>query len=634
MSSLAEKLSEAVGAAFAANGLPENLGTVRVSDRPDLAQFQCNGAMAAGKAAKKNPREVAERIVLHLQSHPPTQPSPHGGEGLAKNSLPPTGGGLGWGGGSAFSKIEIAGPGFININITDDYLAAHLAEIAADEWLGAGAFSQGGSAVLDYGGPNIAKPMHVGHLRAAIIGDSLRRIMKFAGYRTLGDVHMGDWGTHMGMIISEYLRTGRQDFVMQTDLGSDDEIRALMEDLGDLYPKVAAACKADEARLKEAQEATVKIQNKEPAHYALWQKIREASVLGMRGNYARLHVHFDLWKGEADVHDYIAPMVADMKAKKLAREDDGALIVDVAQEGDKKEMPPLILYKRDGAVLYGTTDLATLAERMKLYQPQKIVYVVDQRQHLHFEQVFRASRMAGIVPEGIELTHAGFGTMNGPDGKPFKTRAGGVMRLEDLVKMGIDKARERLLEADLAQDMSEAEKEDVAHKVAIAAIKFADLHNQRQSDYIFDLDRLTSFEGKTGPYLLYQAVRIKSLLRKAVEQGLSSRRKPGSGKHEPDPGFRRDDNVFVIGDTDRPLALLLTEMPDAFEAALRHYMPHHICEYAYKLANGFSSFYAACHILSESDEKLRASRLALCELTFRQLELCLEWLGIEAPERM
>ena len=618
MSSLAEKLSGVVGEVFAASDLPSDLGQVRVSDRPDLAQFQCNGAMAAAKIAGKNPREIANDIVEKLKSCPsPTALTPNGEAPLPSPLRERAGPAQREGEGSIFSKIDIAGPGFINLDITDEYLAAHLAEIAAEERAGVGLFAEGEIAVLDYGGPNIAKPMHVGHLRAAIIGDSLRRIMGFAGYNTLGDVHMGDWGTHMGMIISEYIRQGRQDFVMHINLADDEEVDTLMQDLNDLYPVIAHECKENPARKKEAQDATVQIQNKEPEYFALWQKIKEASIIGMRNNYERLNVHFDLWKGEADVHDYIAPMVEDLIERNFAVEDDGAWIVPVKQDEDTKEVPPLMLYKSDGAVMYGTTDLATIVERVRLYDPVKIIYVVDQRQHLHFEQVFRASWMAGITDnDRTELTHAGFGTMNGPDGKPFKTRAGGVMRLEDLLNMAIEKAQQRIDEAALAQDMSAKEKADVAHKVAIAAIKFADLQNQRHADYIFDLDRLTSFEGKTGPYLLYQAVRIKSLLKKAGDQG----DKPGDS--------------FVIRDEDRALALLLTEMPDAFDAALRNYAPHHICEYVYKLANGFSSFYGSCHILSEADQVLKQSRLALCAQTCKQIELCLEWLGIAVPERM
>lgn len=589
MTSLAHKLSETVGQVFAAKELPADLGAVRVSDRPDLAQFQCNGAMAAAKIAKKAPRDIANDIVTDLLQS------------------------------AAFARVDIAGPGFINLDVTDEFLAQHLGGVAADDHLGVTPLSREETVVLDYGGPNIAKPMHVGHLRAAIIGDALRRIMGFAGYNTLGDVHMGDWGTHMGMIISEYIKTGRQDFVLNTDTADAAQVAALMADLSDLYPKVAAACKEDEERKQEAQDATVRIQNKEPDYFALWQKIKEASVSGMRSNYELLDVHFDLWKGEADVHDYIAPMVEDLRAKDYAVEDQGALIVNVKRNDDNKEVPPLILYKRDGAVMYGTTDMATLVERMKLYAPSKVVYVVDQRQHLHFEQVFRASKMAGIVPDNVELTHAGFGTMNGTDGKPFKTRAGGVMKLEDLIAMGIEKAQQRLSEAALGQDMDDAEKQDIAHKVAIAAIKFADLQNQRHSDYVFDLDRLTSFEGKTGPYMLYQAVRIKSLLRKAEGQGLSV-------------NAAQD---FVLSENgDRALALLLSEFPDAFAATLNNYAPHHLCEYAYKLAQQFSSFYGSCHILSEENEALRQSRLALCALTYNMLERVLGLLGITIPERM
>ena len=585
MKPITEKLTDIVGQAFEACGLPREMGFVRVADRPDLAQFQCNGAMAAAKAAKKNPREVAQAVVDSLKND------------------------------GTFSKLEIAGPGFININVTDEYLAAHMAEIAGDGHLGANTVKPD-TVVLDYGGPNIAKPMHVGHLRAAIIGDSLRRIMDFAGYKTLGDVHMGDWGTHMGMIVSEYLKTGQAQKILSTDLDDAASVAALMNDLSDLYPKVSGACKEDEARKAEALDATLKIQNKNPAHYKLWEVIRAASMRGMKANYELLDVHFNLWKGESDVHDLIPPMVEDLKKRGFAVEDDGAVIVPVKKNDDKKEFPPLILYKRDGAVMYGTTDLATIVERMRDYKPVKIIYVVDQRQHLHFEQVFRAARLSGIAAESTELTHAGFGTMNGADGKPFKTRAGGVMRLEDLIVMGLEKARARMEEAEIAKDFTAAEKEDIAHKVAIAAIKFADLQNQRHADYVFDLDRLTSFEGKTGPYLLYQAVRIKSLLRKADHTVT-----PSAGQ-------------MVIHDEDRALALLLTQFPDAFDAALNNYAPHHLCDYAYKLAQEFSRFYSSCHILSEENKALKSSRLALCALTVRTMETALGLLGISVPERM
>ena len=612
MTSIANKLSELVGSAFEAAGLPRELGEVRVSDRPDLAQFQCNGAMGAAKVAqgenRKNPREVAQIIVDYLTTH-----YCHSGAGrnLCKNAEKDSG--LRRNDSVVFSKIEIAGPGFINLNVTDDYLQDHLQDLKN---FGVEPTSEDKYIILDYGGPNIAKAMHVGHLRAAIIGDSIRRMMTFAGYKTLGDVHLGDWGTHMGMLIADYLREGEEALVLETDVKNEAAVMALMEDFGARYPKASGAAKENPDLMREAQETTVKLQNKLAPYYPIWQKIREVSVAGMKNTYAQLGVEFDLWKGEADVHDYIAPMVAKMKADGLAVEDDGALIMKVAIDTDNKKIPPMILYKRDGAVMYGTTDCATLLERMKIYDPARVVHIVDQRQSLHFEQVFRAVRKAGIVGDDVELTHAGFGTMNGKDGKPFKTREGGIMRLEDLIVMAEEKARDRLSEANLAADMAEAEREMIAHKVALAAIKFADLQNQRQADYIFDLDRLTSFEGKTGPYLLYQAVRIKSLLAKAKAQGL------------------KISKTLKINEADRNLSLLLAEFPDALDLSIRNYAPHHLCEYAYKLAQVFSSFYGNCHILSEEDEELKGSRLLLCQKTVVQLEQVLNLLGITVPMRM
>lgn len=595
MTSLSQKLTEIVGAAFAAQNLPAALGAVRVSDRPDLAQFQCNGAMAAAKRAGttkgiskpgglsptkgvsdiQNPREIAQNTINEL----------------CKNNM--------------FSKLEIAGPGFINITVTDDFIESHLSEIRHDPRAGIGIVSHE-TILLDYGGPNIAKPMHVGHLRASIIGDTLRRICKYAGYNALGDVHMGDWGTPMGMIISELEARGELD-------------RALsMDDLEEIYPAAAKACKDDAARMERARQATVKLQDGDLKYRQVWQGFIDVSVAGMKKNFDALGVHFDLWEGEASVHDLIAPMVEKLRGQGLAQESDGALVVDVALEGDKKEMPPLILYKRDGAVMYGTTDLATIVDRMQKFGPAKMIYVVDQRQSLHFEQVFRAARKSGIAPENIELTHAGFGTMNGTDGKPFKTRAGGVMKLEELISMAVEKAQARLDEAEIGADFSPEERSDIAHKVAIAAIKFADLQNNRVADYVFDIDRMISFEGKTGPYLLYQAVRIKSLLRKAESQNL---------------GISESQKI-KIEDADRKLALSLAELPDHFEAALRNYTPHVLCDYAYKLAQEFSSFYGSCHILSETDAELRASRLALCSQTYSQLELVCNLLGMDIPERM
>ncbi len=583
MLSLLEKLSAEVGKTFSSLGLPAELGSVRASDRPDLCQFQCNGAMAAAKQAKKNPREIAQSVV----------------EALSGNEI--------------FSKIEIAGPGFINLDVTDEFLSAHLAEGISFPQIG-----NGETVIVDYGGANIAKSMHVGHLRAAVIGEAVKRSLNAAGYKALGDVHMGDWGTHLGMLIADYVRKGEENLVLNTDPDNPDAVASLMEDMAARYPKASAACKEDEALMKEAQETTVKLQNKEAPYYPIWEKIFATSVRGLKKTYADLNVFFEIWKGEACVHDLIAPMVEEMKQKGFTEESDGALIVPLAEDSDKKEMPPLILYKRDGGVMYGTTDLATLVDRMTENKPSKVIYVVDQRQSLHFEQVFRAAYKTGIVPDNVELTHAGFGTMNGTDGKPFKTRAGGVMKLEDLIAMAVDKATQRLIDAHLAEDMNANEKAEVARKVAVAAIKFADLQNARQADYVFDLDRLTSFEGKTGPYLLYQAVRIKSLLRKAKEQGI----------HVP------EESNIIIEDESRELALLLTELPEMFALSIKTYAPHHLCEYVYRLASSFSSFYGNCPILPEKDETLRQSRLALAHMTLAQIEQVLDLLAIDIPDRM
>lgn len=585
MSSLIAQLSDILGEAFASEGLDKSFGRVIVSDRPDLAQFQCNGAMAAAKAAKKNPRAVAEVIVAKLK----------------ENTL--------------FSKIEIAGPGFINLTLTDAALEKYLCGLLGDARCGVEPVSAPETIMLDYGGPNVAKPMHVGHLRSSIIGDSIRRILQFAGHTTVGDIHMGDWGTQMGMMISE-LELMHPDWVYFNESYTGEyptDPVVTMEDFEEIYPRVSALCKTDETRLELSKKATVDLQNKRRGYYALWQQFVAISLQSMKRNFEALNVHFDLWKGETDVHDLIAPMVKDLEQRGYAVESDGATVVHVKKNDDNKEYPPLILYKRDGGVLYGTTDLATIVERVRDYNPSRILYVVDKRQGLHFEQVFRAAKLTGIARENVELSHLGYGTMNGPDGKPFKTRAGGVLKLEDLIAQGKDKAMQRLKEANVAANLSDAEKEDIAMKVAIAAIKFADLQNSFSADYVFDIDRMTSFEGKTGPYLLYQTVRIKSLLDKA--------------------GYQAGGKV-IISDVDRPLYLLLAELPEIIEAATRNYTPHVICDHAYKLAQAFSSFYGNCHILSEENAEKKQSWLNLSGMVLAQLELLLGLVGIKVPERM
>ncbi|MDY0882906.1 arginine--tRNA ligase [Dongia soli] len=586
MSSLTALLSDIVGAAFAACDLPAEYGKVTVSNRPDLSQFQCNGALAAAKAAKQPPRQIADRIVEKLQAQP------------------------------MFRDISLAGPGFINLSVTDAWLAEQMNRLSQDDRLGMPA-KQKLMVVLDYGGPNIAKPMHVGHLRAAIIGDSIRRIFAFVGDETVGDVHMGDWGLQMGMLISELeIRHPELPYFDPKNTGpfpADSPVT--LRELEELYPTASAACKADPARLERARQATAELQDGRPGYRALWQHFFDISVDAMKRDYGNLGVHFDLWKGEACVNDLIAPMVEEMKAKGVVEESDGALIVRVAEESDKMEIPPLILVKSDGAAMYSTTDLATIVDRVNCQNPDRIIYVVDHRQHLHFVQVFRAAIKAGLNGKA-SMVHLGYGTMNGTDGKPFKTRTGGVMKLDDLITMVSDEAKKRLTEHGLGSDYTPEEREDIARKVGVASLKFADLSNNPIANYVFDLDRFSRFEGKTGPYLLYAAVRIKSLLRKAEAQG----DKPGA--------------IIPTAATERDLALMLGAMPDAIIGAYEDLAPNRIADFAYTLGQTFSSFYAACHILSEQDEAIRRSRLALCALTLRQFELCLSLLGIETPDRM
>lgn len=578
--SLSAVLSGYMQDAFDALGLPVDHARVFVSAAGQDAQFQCNGAMPCAKIAQKNPREIAQNVIDMLRQKS---------------------------GDKIFAELSIGGPGFINIKLKESFIAQHLMCGGVDEGFGLGQSCKGQTIVLDYGGPNAAKAMHVGHLRSGIIGDTIRRMCLRAGYKTIGDIHLGDWGTPMGMILSEL-----------EIMGHEGEIT--MDLLVEIYPKASGDCKADEGRMALAREATQKLQNGDELCTAKWREFMGISNDSMRENYAALGVYFDVWKGESDAHPYIEGMINDLKQRNIGVEDGGALIIHVACEDDKKDIPPFMLLKSDGAVLYSTTDMATVIDRMKCYNPDKIVYIVDQRQNLHFEQLFRAVRIAGIVDEQRpELSFAGFGTMNGKDGKPFKTRDGGVMRLDDLISMAKEKAFVRLDEAELAKDMDAGERDDVAHKVAVAALKFADLQNNRISDYVFDLDRMTSFEGKTGPYLLYQAVRIQSLLRKAKAGG---------------QGIGFECNEYIVDDKTRTLALVLAEYPDHFENALKNYTPHVLCDYVYRLAQEFSSFYANCHILSESDERRKMALLMLCRRTHSQLVEILGLLGMDVPERM
>lgn len=584
---LLDELSAIVGDAFAAEGLPSHYGKVKPSDRPDLCQFQCNGPLAAAKERKDNPRALAEKLVARLRTN------------------------------KVFGSVEPAGPGFLNLALTDDALSDRMRRAASDPRAGGWLREAPETYVLDYGGPNIAKPLHVGHLRSAIIGESLKRLFRFVGDTVIGDVHLGDWGLPMGQLIAE-IRRERPDlpyFDAAFTGRYPKESPVSLEDLERLYPQASAASKADPARAAEAREATAELQKGRPGYRALWAHFIAVSRIGLEREYRDLSVEFDWWKGESDVDPLIEPMARDLRARGLSEIDAGAEIVRVARDNDKKEIPPLILYKSDGAVMYGTTDLATIIDRRDTARPDRMLYVVDGRQRDHFVQVFRASEKAGLFPEE-RLEHLWFGTMNGKDGKPFKTRAGDVVRLRDVIDLVRDKAHERLVANGFAEGYGAEEAEDVARRVGVAALKFADLMNPRTTDYVFDLERFSAFEGKTGPYLLYAAVRVKSLLRRAAEQGAEA----GA--------------IWVQSPEERGLALRILAFGEALRTAHQKRMPHHLCDHAFDLAQAFSAFYANARILDEPDASLRASRISLAALTGTQLEITLELLGISPPDRM
>jgi arginyl-tRNA synthetase len=578
MISLLAELSAIAERAFAAEGFDSALGAVQVSDRPDLAQFQCNGALAAAKIAKSPPRAIAERVAARLRRE------------------------------AVFAKVELAGPGFINLDLDDAVLEARCTSMMSDGRLGAPDAGQGKTLVIDFGGPNVAKPMHVGHLRTSIIGDSLQRLFRANGWRVVSDVHLGDWGLPMGQLIAEIRHRAIAPIYFDADYSGPypKESPVTMEELEELYPAASAACRVDSTRLDEARLATAELQAGRAGYRALWRHFFEVSEQGLRREFASLGVNFDLWKGEADVDSLIAPMIGDLKSRH---------IVAVSEPEDRKEIPPLILLKSDGAVLYGTTDLATVIDRVRNFDPDLILYVVDQRQHMHFEQVFRAARKAGLNGKAV-LEHVGYGTVNGTDGKPFKTRAGGVMKLYDLIDMARDESALRLAEARLASEYPPGERAEIARTIGLAAIKFADLANFRTSDYVFDLARFTRFEGRTGPYLQYAAVRIQSILRKADSEGYV-RAAPSTRSPE-----------------ERRLLLQLLTLPEAMIGAEARRAPNVLCDYAFALAQEFSRFYTAHHILSETDTALRAARLGLCDLTLRVLVKVLDLLGIEVPARM
>lgn len=599
MTDLKSRLGEAVAAAFAAEGVASDKVRVTASDRPDLADFQSNAAMAVAKAHGTNPRDLAGRVVARLKGH------------------------------EDLTSVEVAGPGFINLVVSPAALTSRAAEVMADDTRrGAEPVDRARRVIIDYAGPNVAKPMHVGHLRSSIIGESLKRLFRFRGDKVWGDAHFGDWGFQMGLLIVACADEGLGTPFMATDGPFPADSPVTLEDLERLYPAAAARAKAEPEFRDRARKATAELQGGHAGYRALWAHFVAVSRSALEREFGALGVTFDLWNGESDADPLMAGMILDLEEKGLLVEDAGARVVHVAGPGEtrKKKLddgsvievpspPPLLVVSSEGSAMYGTTDLATILDRRNRIDPELVLYVVDERQAEHFEQVFRAARLAGYASEG-ELEHLGFGTMNGPDGKPFKTRAGGVLKLHDLITMATDKARERLKEARLGDDLSPEAFEDTAHKVAVAALKFADLSNARTTSYIFDLDRFISFEGKTGPYLLYQSVRIKSLLRKAGD------------------GVPADAAIRVDDPAERDLVLTLDAFSGAVADAYDKRMPHLVAEHAYRLAQSFSKFYAACPILGADDATVRASRLALARTTLAQLELALDLLGIATPERM
>ena len=573
--SLLSHLSELVGSAFADLGLDTGLGHVVPSQRPELAQFQCNGAMAAAKAAGRSPREIAEDVVATISAD------------------------------SAVASAEVAGPGFINLNLTDEALARWAETASSDPKLGYEVAPDPLTVVVDYAGPNVAKAMHVGHLRATIIGDSLARLFAYAGHKVIRDPHFGDWGFQMGLLIAE----------VEDDGISPDTIS--LNDLQRLYPTASQRARDDKEFADRARAATVQLQQGDAAHRTVWQKMKDVSEASQRADFAALGVNFDLWYGESDVHDRIAPMVETLEEAGVAEESKGALIIEVAEEDDNREIPPLILKSSAGGFLYSTTDLATIQMRVEDLGADLCLYVVDRRQSDHFVQVFRAAYKTGIAPRSTRLEHIGFGTMNGPDGKPFKTREGGVVRLADVIEMVTTAARQRIEEAHLANEYPEEERDRIARQVGVAALKFGDLINNRSSDYVFDLDRFCSFEGKTGPYLQYASVRIKSILRKASEAGLES----GA-------------IIQPTAESEKELILELLKLPEVIDRSVDLRAPNHVADYAYTVAAHFNRFYDECHILSEEDPVRQASWLAISAWTLTSLGALLSILGVEVPDRM
>ena len=569
--------------AFTDAGYDASFGRVTVSNRPDLCEYQCNGALAAAKTYKCAPIQIAKAVAEKLDE-------------------------------SDFAMIDAVMPGFINLKLSDAFLRNYLEEMRTADSFGIQKFGKGKTIVVDYGGPNVAKPLHIGHLRSAIIGESIKRLYKFFGYNAIGDIHLGDWGLQMGLIITELQE--RQPDLCYFDPDYTGEYPAeppfTISQLEEIYPAAAAKKKEDEAFAEKAHTATYELQSGRRGYRAIWQHIMNVSLADMRKIYDNLDVHFEAWLGESDAVPFIPAMIEDFKQKGLAVDSEGALVIPVAEESDKKEVPPCILVKSDGSAIYATTDLATMVQRMQDFKPDEMFYITDGRQSLHFEQVFRAARKGGIVPAGFPLTHLGFGTMNGADGKPFKTREGGVMRLERLISEMTDFVRAKVVENKI---VSQDEVEETTHKIAMAALKYGDLSNQPTKNYVFDMDRFAAFEGNTGPYILYTIVRIKSILAKY-----------GAWEHLP---IQAPANSYA-----KDLMLAITKFGPAMESSLKSAAPNLVCAYIYELAGCVNKFYHETRILGEENEERKAGYIALIGLAKRILETCIDLLAFSAPDKM
>ncbi|MBO4412018.1 MAG: arginine--tRNA ligase [Lachnospiraceae bacterium] len=584
---LSKVLNDVMAEAFEHAGYDPSFAKVTVSNRPDLCDYQCNGALALARTAHQPPIAIAEKVAACLN------------------------------GNDVFSEVSAVKPGFINLKVSTAFLARFAASMGTLERFGAEKAETPKTILIDYGGPNVAKPLHIGHLRSAIIGESMKRILAFQGNRVIGDIHLGDWGLQFGLIIEE-LKDRKPDlpyFDPEFSGEYPEEAPFTLSELEEIYPAASARSKTDEEFLRRAHEATYRLQKNDPAILALWKHIMKLSIADEKRLYDRLNVHFELWKGESDAGPLVPEVVKIVKEKGLARVSEGALIVDVQEEGDTREIPPCIILKSDGAALYQTTDLATLIMRMREFHPDELIYITDKRQELHFTQVFRTAKKAGIVEPETVLKHIGYGTMNGKDGKPFKTRTGGVMRLEVLIAEIEDAVREKMKDRYEASALSES----IVSEVALSAIKYGDLSNQARKDYNFDIDRFASFEGNTGPYILYNIVRIKSILSKAGEP------------------VRTDADFTHLPLEASGMKTLLTKLngfADMIEEATAELAPHKICQYIHELCDAFSSFYHDTPILKEEDPAVRGDLLSLLSLIQRVLETCIDLLGFSAPERM